>query len=174
MITYGLTGFFFVPMLYFVAISRLPVGIALLFEYMAPLLVALWARFGQRQQVKPRLWYGLAMSLAGLACVTQVWQADLRLDTIGVIAGLAAAGLLCFYYVLGARGVAQRDTVSLTWWAFGVSALAGLILAAFRLRRRVPGRGARAHVARRTGLGPRDLPGGRRLDRVVPAGRGRA
>ena len=30
---YGLAGFFLVPMLYFVAISRLPVGIALLFEY---------------------------------------------------------------------------------------------------------------------------------------------
>jgi drug/metabolite transporter (DMT)-like permease len=132
LITYGLAGFFFVPMLYFVSISRLPVGIALLFEYMAPLLVALWARFGQRQQVKSRLWYGLATNIAGLAFITQFWQADLRLDTIGVIAGLTAAGLLCFYYVLGARGVAQRDTVSLTWWAFGISALAGLILAMFR------------------------------------------
>lgn len=132
LITYGLAGFFFVPMLYFVSISRLPVGVALLFEYTAPLLVALWARFGQRQPVKPRLWYGLAMNIAGLACITQFWQADLRLDTIGVIAGLTAAGLLCFYYVLGARGVAQRDTVSLTWWAFGISALAGLILATFR------------------------------------------
>src|SRR5215470_4129573 len=132
LITYGLAGFFFVPMLYFVAISRLPVGIALLFEYTAPLLVALWARFGQRQQVKPRLWYGLAGNLAGLACITQFWHASLRLNPIGVLAGLAAAGLLCFYYVLGARGVAARDTVSLTWWAFGISALAGITFAMFR------------------------------------------
>ena len=80
---YGLSGFFLVPMLYFVAISRMPVGIALLFEYTAPLLVALWARFGQRQQVRPRLWGGLALSLAGLACVAEVWG-DLRLDGLGV------------------------------------------------------------------------------------------
>lgn len=40
-------------MLYFVAISRLPVGLGLLFEYSAPLLVALWARFGQRHRVRP-------------------------------------------------------------------------------------------------------------------------
>ncbi|HEU0238978.1 MAG TPA: EamA family transporter [Micromonosporaceae bacterium] len=132
LITYGLAGFFFVPMLYFVAISRLPVGIALLFEYTAPLLVALWARFGQRQQVKSRLWYGLAGNLVGLACITQFWRASLRLDTIGVLAGVAAAGLLCFYYVLGARGVTQRDTVSLTWWAFGISAVAGLAVASVR------------------------------------------
>jgi drug/metabolite transporter (DMT)-like permease len=132
LITYGLAGFFLVPMLYFVAISRLPVGIALLFEYTAPLLVALWARFGQRQPVKRRLWYGLAGNLIGLACITQFWRANLRLDTIGVLAGLGAAGLLCFYYVLGARGVVERDTVSLTWWAFGIAALAGLTVAVFR------------------------------------------
>jgi drug/metabolite transporter (DMT)-like permease len=126
LIGYGLTGFFLVPMLYFVAISRLPVGIALLFEFTAPLLVALWARFGQRQAVRSRLWLGLALSLAGLACVAEVWG-DLKLDGLGVVAGLAAAGFLAFYYVLGARGVRQRDTLSLTTWAFGASAVAGLL-----------------------------------------------
>jgi drug/metabolite transporter (DMT)-like permease len=128
LVTYGLTGFFLVPALYFVAISHLPVGIALLFEYTAPLLVALWARFGQHQKVKSRLWYGLAASLAGLACVAEVWQGGTKLDGIGVAAGLGAAALLCFYYILGAKGVARRDTISLTWWAFGVAALAGLIV----------------------------------------------
>jgi drug/metabolite transporter (DMT)-like permease len=130
--TYGITGFFFVPMLYFFAIKLLPVGIALLFEYMAPLLVALWARFGQRQRVKNRLWYGLALSLVGLAFVAEVWKGSLQLNGWGVVAGLAAAVLLCFYYVLGAKGVTQRDTISLTFWAFAVSGLAGLIVAACR------------------------------------------
>jgi drug/metabolite transporter (DMT)-like permease len=132
LLAFGLTGYFLVPMLYFVSIRRLPVGIALLFEYMAPLLVALWARFGQRQQVKRRLWYGLAASLVGLAAVAEVWHGSLRLDGIGVAAGLAAAVLLCCYYLLGARGVARRDTISLTWWAFGISAVAGLAVAAAR------------------------------------------
>ena len=126
LMVYGLSGFFLVPMLYFVAISRMPVGIALLFEYTAPLLVALWARFGQRRRVRPRLWGGLALSLAGLACVAEVWG-DLRLDGLGVAAGFGAAVLLAFYYVLGARGVQQRDTLSLTTWAFAASAVTGLI-----------------------------------------------
>jgi drug/metabolite transporter (DMT)-like permease len=125
-IGYGIAGFFLVPMLYFVAISRMPVGIALLFEYTAPLLVALWARFGQRQRVKPRLWAGLALSLAGLACVAEVWG-DLALDGVGVLAGFGAAALLAVYYVAGARGVQRRDTLSLTTWAFGASAVAGLV-----------------------------------------------
>jgi drug/metabolite transporter (DMT)-like permease len=126
---YGVFGFCLVPMLYFVAISRMPVGIALLFEYTAPLLVALWARFGQHQAVRPRLWLGLALSLAGLACVAEVWG-DLRLDGLGVAAGFGAAVLLAFYYVLGARGIEQHDTVSLTTWAFGAAAVAGLIIRA--------------------------------------------
>src|SRR5439155_7985125 len=121
---YGLAGFFVVPLLYFVAISKLPVGIALLFEYTAPLLVAIWARFGQRHPVRPRLWVGLAASLAGLACVAEVWG-DLRLNPVGIAAGMGAAVLLAVYYVAGAHGVAPRDPMSLTCWAFGVAALAG-------------------------------------------------
>lgn len=130
LIVYGVCGFFLVPMLYFVAISRMPVGIALLFEYTAPLLVALWARFGQRRPVRPRLWGGLALSLAGLACVAEVWG-DLRLDGLGVAAGFGAAVLLAVYYILSARGVEQRDTLSLTTWAFGAAAVAGLLTRAF-------------------------------------------
>lgn len=126
LVAYGLCGFFLVPMLYFVAISRLPVGIALLFEYTAPLLVAVWARFGQRHRVRPRLWAGLALSLAGLACVAEVWG-ELRLNGWGVLAGCGAAVLLALYYILGARGVERRDTLSLCTWAFGASAVAGLL-----------------------------------------------
>jgi drug/metabolite transporter (DMT)-like permease len=127
LVGFGLAGFFLVPMLYFVAIGRLPVGIALLFEYTAPLLVALWARFAQHAQVRPRLWVGLVLSLAGLACVAEIWG-DLQLDGIGVAAGFAAAVLLAGYYVLGARGVQNRDTLSLTCWAFGFATLAGLVV----------------------------------------------
>jgi drug/metabolite transporter (DMT)-like permease len=72
---------------------------------------------------------GLALSLAGLACVAEVWG-ELRLDPVGVAAGLVAAGLLGVYYVAGAHGVRRRDTVSLTTWAFGVSAAAGLLVRA--------------------------------------------
>jgi drug/metabolite transporter (DMT)-like permease len=128
LIGFGLAGFFLVPMLYFIAISRLPVGIGLLFEYMGPLFVALWARFGERQQVRPRLWVGLVLSLVGLACVAQVWSGARTLDPVGVAAGLACAVLLASYYVMGSTLVTGRDPVSVTWWAFGFSALAGAVV----------------------------------------------
>ncbi|BCB82627.1 EamA family transporter [Phytohabitans flavus] len=144
---YGLAGFFLVPMLYFISISRLPVGIGLLFEYTAPLFVALWVRFGQRQPVRPRLWGGLALSLVGLACVAEVWG-ELSLDGLGVLAGLCAAVLLAAYYLLGAHGVARRDTLSLTTWAFGAAAVAGLLTQAV-----APTRGGWAPLAETTSGG---------------------
>lgn len=128
LVLYGLTGFFLVPILYFVAISRLPIGIGLLFEYMGPALVALWVWIGERQRVKPRLWVGLALCLAGLALVAEVHRGELRLDGIGVAAGLSCAVLLAVYYVLGSRAVAGRDPLSLTFYAFVVSALAGAVV----------------------------------------------
>jgi drug/metabolite transporter (DMT)-like permease len=127
LISFGLTGFFLVPMLYFVAISRLPVGIGLLFEFTAPVFVALWVRFGEHQQVRRRLWVGLACCVAGMLCVAQIWAGEIRLDLLGVAAGLTSAVLLAVYYVLGSRSVANRDPLSLTCWAFGVSAIAGAI-----------------------------------------------
>lgn len=125
-LVYGLTGFFAVPMLYFVAISRLPVGIGLLFEFTAPVFIALWFRFGRREPVRSRLWIGLALSLLGLAGVAEVWG-KLTLDGIGIAAGLTSAVLLAAYYVLGAHAVTTRDSISLTGLAFGVSAIAGFV-----------------------------------------------
>jgi drug/metabolite transporter (DMT)-like permease len=128
LIIFGLTGFFLVPMLYFLAIRRLPVGIGLLLEFMGPLFVALWVRFGERQKVKRRLWVGLALCLTGLAGVAQIGAGGLRLDALGTAAGLVCAVLLAVYYVLGSKSVAKRDPISLTFWAFAVSSVAGAIV----------------------------------------------
>ncbi|GIH04977.1 permease [Rhizocola hellebori] len=126
LLAFGVIGYFVVPMLYFVGLSRLPVGIALLLQYTAPLFVALWARFGRRQQVRPRLWIGFGLSLAGLAIVADVGGA-LKLDALGVAAALLCALLFALYFLLGERQVANRDAISVTAWGFGVAALAGLL-----------------------------------------------
>jgi drug/metabolite transporter (DMT)-like permease len=127
-IGFGLTGFFLVPLLYFVTIRRLPVGIGLLFEYTAPLLVALWVRFGEGRPVRHRLWLGLVLSLGGLASVAEIWTGGSRLDPVGVVAGFASAVLLATFFVVGSKSVADRDPLSLTCWAFGVSAVCGAVV----------------------------------------------
>ena len=119
---FGITGIAFVQWFYFVALQRLPVGIALLLEYTAPLLVARWVRFVRHERVRPRVWGALVLCLGGLGVVAQVWT-GLRLDGVGVAAGFAAAVSVAAYYLLGEHGLGRRDSLSLSAWTFTFSAL---------------------------------------------------
>lgn len=125
LLVYGVVGIILVQAFYFVAIRRLPVGIALLIEYTAPLFVALWARFGKRRAIPRRFWGALALALLGLTMVAQVWSGDSNLDGVGVIAGFGAAVSLAVYFVIGetSQGPGGRDVVSFTMWGFGVATL---------------------------------------------------
>ena len=118
----GIVGIGLLQFFYFVAIGRLPVGIALLLEYLAPVLVVVYVRAVRREHVRARMWAALALSLAGLAVVAQVWQ-GLQLDGLGVLAGLAAAAAMAAYYLTGEHGLVARDPLSLGAWTFTAAAL---------------------------------------------------
>jgi len=119
-VVYGITGIALVQWLYLVAIARMPVSLALLIEYTAPLLVALWVRFARRGEVRARVWLALVLSFGGLAVVAQVWQ-GLTLDGLGMLAAGAAAVSLAAYYLLGERGLGRRDPFSLSAWSFAAA-----------------------------------------------------
>jgi drug/metabolite transporter (DMT)-like permease len=95
---------------------------ALLLEYQAPILVALWARFVQREQVRPQLWLGLALAMVGLALAMDLGQ-GLELDGIGIVAGLAAAVCFAAYFLIGEVGVNAIDPLRVIIWSFGVAAV---------------------------------------------------
>lgn len=136
---YGVFGFALVQWLYFVAISRLPIGIGLLFEFTAVLLIAFWARFVWHEQVRARVWPALALVLFGLGLVAQVWEGG-TLDAVGVAAGFAAAGSLALFYLQGERLVGTHEPLAVVclglvfaslfwavlqpWWSFPFDALA--------------------------------------------------
>lgn len=131
LLCFGILGVAMTQYLYFVSISLLPVGVALLIEFTAPIMVALWFRFGMHERVDRRVWLGLALALLGLAMVGQAWN-GFTLDLKGVLAGLGAAASLALYFVLGDRQVRRaqpRDPVSLTMWGFGAAALFWAVVA---------------------------------------------
>ena len=70
--------------LYYVAIGRMPVGIALVFEMTAPVFIALYVWLVRREKVRSRLWLALLLSLSGLVLVAEVWQDGGSLDPVGV------------------------------------------------------------------------------------------
>src|SRR5215210_3343519 len=83
LIAFGVVGVAFVQWLYFVAIDRLPIGIALLLQYLAPILIALWARTVMHEPVRRRIWLALVLALVGLALIIEVWR-GISLDGLGV------------------------------------------------------------------------------------------
>lgn len=124
LLTYGVLGVAMTQYLYFVALDTLPVGVALLIEFTAPIMVALWFRFGMKQATRKLVWVALVLALTGLAMVAQVWL-GFTLNALGVTAAFGAAIALAIYYVLAdkqLRSAHPRDAVSLTMWGFGASA----------------------------------------------------
>jgi drug/metabolite transporter (DMT)-like permease len=118
----GVIGIGLVQWFYFVAIARLPVGLALLLEYLAPVIVVVWVRFVRRESVRARIWAALALSVTGLVVVAEAWE-GLQLDGIGLLAGLAAAASLAAYYLTSERGLGRRDPLSLAAWTFTAAAV---------------------------------------------------
>lgn len=119
---YGILGVAMTQWLFFVALTRLPVGIALLIEFTAPIMVVLWVRYGWHRPVRNTVWLGLALAMVGLAMVAQIWL-GLTLSALGVTAAFGAAMALALYYVLGETNSQDRDPVSLTLWGFAFAAL---------------------------------------------------
>ncbi|MFP1629298.1 EamA family transporter [Streptomyces sp. 5K101] len=100
---FGLLAVAGVQACYFAAISRIPVGVALLIEYLAPALVLGWVRFVQRRPVTRAAVVGVVLAAAGLACVVEVW-AGLSFDALGLLLALGAACCQVGYFVLSDQG----------------------------------------------------------------------
>ncbi len=125
LLAYGILGVAMTQYLYFVALTYLPVSVALLIEFTAPVMIALWFRFAWKEPTKRTVWIALGMALAGLALVTQVWL-GFTLNAAGVIAALGAAIALSIFYILGDKQMRvenPRDPISLTMWGFAAASL---------------------------------------------------
>ncbi len=130
LLAYGVIGVSMTQFLYFVAIERMPIGIALIIEFTAPIWVVLWVRFGRREAVRGTVWVGLLLAILGLALIAQVWQ-GFTLDGLGMAAAFGAAIALALFFILGEharRGDPPRDAISLTMWGMGGAALFWLLV----------------------------------------------
>ncbi|MFD9191591.1 DMT family transporter [Streptomyces phaeochromogenes] len=105
---FGLLAVAGVQAFYFASISRIPVGVALLVEYLAPALVLGWVRFVQRRPVTRAAALGVVLAVGGLACVVEVWS-GLSFDVLGLLLALGAACCQVGYFVLSDQGSDAGD-----------------------------------------------------------------
>ncbi|MDX6437704.1 MAG: hypothetical protein QOF45_287 [Gaiellaceae bacterium] len=122
LVVFGIAGVALVQWLYFVAIGRLPIGIALLIEYLGPILIAIWAWAVFKEPIRRRIWLALVLAVGGLSVVVEVWS-GLSLDGLGIAAALCAAVAYAVYVLMAEHAVKWRDPASLTAYGFFFAAL---------------------------------------------------
>lgn len=114
LVAMGIIGVAVLQFTYAVALQFLPVGIALLFEFTAVLMVALFAFFVFHEKVRSRLWIAIGLVLAGLAVVAQIWASELH--PFGVIMAVCAAICLSTYFLVGERAVVKLSAMGVAFW----------------------------------------------------------
>jgi drug/metabolite transporter (DMT)-like permease len=136
----GVVGLLTNQFLYFLAIRLTNVATAVLLQYQAPILVALYALLIQRERLRPRLLAALGLGIAGSGLVVRVYDpAVLRLNLAGVAAGLGTACAFA-YYILASRAALRRlDSWTLLTYAYLAGSLVWVgVLPPWALPARVP------------------------------------
>ncbi|GAC1700319.1 MAG: EamA family transporter [Candidatus Limnocylindrales bacterium] len=121
---FGLLGVLAVQLVYYEAIQRVPIGVALVIEYTAPLLIlAFWRLRGR--QVGLRLWVAGALTLTGCFFVVGAYDAQLRqVNGLGALLATLDAVILASYFLLAERLAARYSSWALLCAGFGTAAIA--------------------------------------------------
>ena len=119
LIAFGIVGVGLMQWAYTQAVSRLPIGIALLIEYTAIVMVPLASWFLFKTRVGKGLWLGVALVLGGLAVVGKLGTSNL--DPAGVLFAFLAAIFLTVYFIMGERGQRNRDAFSTLFYSMAIA-----------------------------------------------------
>ncbi|MDY0829253.1 DMT family transporter [Microbacterium sp. BG28] len=98
---FGLTGVAGCQIFYFAAMQRMPVAVALLVQYLAPVLLVLLAWVRTRRAPSRLVLTGSAVAMLGLVLVVDI--AGARFDLLGTIFALGAAVCVGAYFLLSER-----------------------------------------------------------------------
>lgn len=128
-IAYGIFAVAGCQFAYFMAVDRLSVGVALLLEYLAPVLIVgwVWARHGRRPSRLTTA--GVGAAIIGLVLVLDV-TSGARLDVVGVAWGLLAAIGLVVFFLVAADEDESLPPISFAGGGLAVGAVGLLVVAA--------------------------------------------
>ncbi|TMG34488.1 MAG: DMT family transporter [Chloroflexi bacterium] len=118
-LAFGVAGLAGVSLVFYLAIQRIPIGVALVIEYTGPILLLVWARLRGRR-VGGRLWLAAALALAGCFFAAGAYDAALReLNGVGLALAAADAVIFALYFALAERLQTRYSTSTVLVWGFG-------------------------------------------------------
>lgn len=122
LVIFGIVGVAAVQGFYFFSISKLPVSIALIIEFTAPIWITLYIRFVKKETVARSMWLGLLFGFGGLILVGQVWK-GLTFNGIGLISSILDALALAFYFYQASKLRRYVSGETLVLYGMGVTAI---------------------------------------------------
>lgn len=99
---YGVVPIALCQLFYFNAVQYLSVGVALLLEYLSPVLLVAWAWASTRQRPRLLTLLGVISAMTGLVLVLDLAGGE-HISVIGILWGLGAAVCSAVYFVMSAR-----------------------------------------------------------------------
>jgi drug/metabolite transporter (DMT)-like permease len=122
----GVVGLAGVQALYFAAIARLDIGVALTIQYLGPLLLLLYLKVIHRRKLPRTLWGAAALAAIGCFFVVGAYDPS-SLDALGIVAAFGAA-ITFAIYLFSSEQAGQRYPAATTLvWGFGLSSVFWLI-----------------------------------------------
>jgi drug/metabolite transporter, DME family len=113
---------------YYLAIQRLAVAVALVLEYSAPVLVVAWTALRTKTVPRPLLLATLAAAIVGVVFVAELPAGDIgSLDGIGLLLGLSAAVFFSAYTLLNEANGERFGPIPAMARAFAVAAAFWLV-----------------------------------------------
>ncbi|MFE0172321.1 EamA family transporter [Streptomyces sp. NPDC059002] len=119
----GLISFAALQVLCGVSVARIPIGMFVVVQYLAPALVVLWVRTVRGTAQPRRVWAGAALVPVGLLLAGQVWG-NWRLDPLGVLAAAGVAAALAVRFLVVGSALARSDPLTLATAGLTVGAVA--------------------------------------------------
>lgn len=126
-VMFGLLGVALAQVCFFNAVRYLPVGIALLLEYLGIILVVFWMWLRHGQRPRRLTVVGSAAALCGLAFVLDL-TGTTSFDPVGVLWGLGAAFGLAGYFVLAGQVDPRLPSVAMASGGMAVGAVVLLLV----------------------------------------------
>ena len=120
---YGVAAVGGAQVCFFNAVKYVPVGVALLLEYLGIVLVVGWMWMRHRQRPRPLTLAGLAVVLVGLSYVLDLFGGA-HVSVLGVLWGLGAAVGLAAYFVLSAHSTDTLPPIATACAGLAVGAVA--------------------------------------------------
>jgi len=120
LVVMGVIGVGLLQASYALAVELLPVGIALLLEYLAVPMVAVFAFVVFKERVRTRIWVSIGLIMAGLAVVAQIWNSSL--NVVGALWALVAALSLSTYFLVGEKQMETISPLALMFWSMTIAA----------------------------------------------------